>query len=144
MQTLIVVRHAKAESSHRYAHDFDRPLSTQGIEDARHAASELVREHPQITAIVASPARRTSMTAGIIAEAYGWDPNRVSMDQRIYDADVATLRDVVRELEDADGTIILVGHNPGVLELCYELTGGATTMMSPGAVVAIPRGSDRK
>jgi phosphohistidine phosphatase SixA len=50
----------------------------------------------------------------------------------------------VRELDVLGGTVILVGHNPGVFELCYDLTGGSVVKMSPGAVVVIPRGSDPK
>lgn len=144
MHTLIAVRHAKAESAHLHTRDFDRPLAQQGIEDARHAAAELVRWYPKVTAIIASPALRTSMTAELIASAYGWNPDRVRYDERIYEATVSTLQDIVRELDSIDGAVILVGHNPGLLELCFELTSGATTRMSPGAVVIIPRNAAAK
>ncbi|MBU3699330.1 MAG: hypothetical protein FGM33_04865 [Candidatus Kapabacteria bacterium] len=137
MQTLIVVRHAKAESAHLHTVDYDRPLAKQGIEDARRVAEELAKRHPSLTAIVASPARRTAMTAEIIAAAYGWAADRIEWDERIYDASVDTLRDIVRELGALEGTVVLVGHNPGVLELCYGLTSGRVTAMSTSAVVEI-------
>jgi phosphohistidine phosphatase len=144
MQLLIVVRHAKAESAHLHAVDYDRPLAKQGIEDAERIAGDLVKRHPEVTAIVASPARRTARTAEIIASAYGWSAERIEWDERIYEASVDTLRDIVRELDTLDGIVVLVGHNPGVLELCYGLTNGTITKMSPGAVVEISRTADRK
>lgn len=144
MQTLIVVRHAKAESAHLHTRDFDRPLAAQGIADARLLAADLRRWHPRITAIVASPALRTAMTAEIIARAYEWQPEQIEMDERIYEASADTLHDIVRELDSLGGTVILVGHNPGVLELCYDLTAGTALEMSPGAVVVIPRSTGTK
>ena len=67
MKTLIVVRHAKAKSSHLHERDFDRPLTWQGAEDARAAGRALVARYPDVTCIVSSPARRTRTTAEIIA-----------------------------------------------------------------------------
>ena len=138
MDTLIIVRHAKAESAHLHPRDFDRPLTWQGADDARAAARDILARHPEVNRIVASPARRTATTAEIIAQAYGWDPARIVMDERIYEASLRTLKSIVSELRSADGTVILVGHNPGVLELCYTLTGGRITSMSTSAVVEIP------
>ncbi len=141
MQTLIVVRHAKAESSHLHERDFDRPLTWQGAEDARAAGRALVARYPDVTCIVSSPARRTRTTAEIIAAEYGLLEEAVQQDVRIYEADLKALLRIVAELDVIDGTVILVGHNPGVLELCYTLTGGRITSMSTSAVVPIDRTS---
>jgi phosphohistidine phosphatase len=138
MQTLIVVRHAKAESSHLHERDFDRPLTWQGAEDAKAAAAKLVERSPQIPSIVASPSARTRATAEIIAMAYGLQAEVVRFDERIYDASLETLQRIVSELDALDGAVVLVGHNPGVLELCYVLTSGRVTSMSTSAVVEIP------
>lgn len=138
MDTLIIVRHAKAESAHLHPRDFDRPLTWQGADDARAAARDILTRHPEVSRIVASPARRTATTAEIIAQAYGWDPAQIILDERIYEASLRTLRSIVSELRAVDGTVILVGHNPGLLELCYALTGGRITSMSTSAVVEIP------
>lgn len=144
MHTLIVVRHAKAESSHLHARDFDRPLTWQGADDARAAAARIMDAFPATPTIVASPAARTRSTAEIIAAAYGLDADVIRFDERIYDATLETLKGIVRELDSLDGNVILVGHNPGVLELCYELTNGAVLTMSTGAVVVIPRSDGTK
>jgi phosphohistidine phosphatase len=138
MQTLIVVRHAKAESSHLHERDFDRPLTWQGAEDAKTAAARLVERSPQIPSIVASPSARTRATAEIIAMAYGLQAEAIRFDERIYDASLETLQRIVSEFDALDGTVVLVGHNPGVLELCYVLTSGRVTSMSTSAIVEIP------
>jgi phosphohistidine phosphatase len=138
MQTLIVVRHAKAESSHLHERDFDRPLTWQGAEDAKAAAAKLVERSPQIPSIVASPSARTRATAEIIAMAYGLQAEAIRFDERIYDASLETLQRIVSELDALDGAVLLVGHNPGVLELCYVLTSGRVTSMSTSAIVEIP------
>ena len=138
MQTLIVVRHAKAESSHLHERDFDRPLTWQGAEDAKTAAARLVERSPQIPSIVASPSARTRATAEIIAMAYGLQAEAIRFDERIYDASLETLQRIVSEFDALDGTVVLVGHNPGVLELCYVLTSGRVTSMSTCAIVEIP------
>lgn len=141
MKTLIVVRHAKAESSHLHEQDFDRPLTWQGAEDAKVAAAKLVERSPQLPSIIASPSARTRATAEIIAMAYGLDAEAVRYDERIYDASLETLQGIVSEYDALDGTVILVGHNPGVLELSYTLTHGRVTSMSTSAVVLIDRTS---
>jgi phosphohistidine phosphatase len=70
--------------------------------------------------------------------AYGLQAEVVRFDERIYDASLETLQRIVSELDALDGAVVLVGHNPGVLELCYVLTSGRVTSMSTSAVVEIP------
>lgn len=139
MDTLIIVRHAKAESAHLHARDFDRPITWQGAEDAREAASRIVDRSPSTPSIIASPAVRTRSTAEIIAQAYGLGADAIRYDERIYDASLEMLKRVISELDSLDGTVILVGHNPGVLELSYTLSHGRITSMSTSAVVFIDR-----
>jgi phosphohistidine phosphatase len=44
-------------------------------------------------------------------------------DGRIYEAPVGRLLEVVREVEPATGTLLLIGHNPGFEELAKHLIG---------------------
>lgn len=137
MRTVIVVRHAQAESAHLYRSDFERPLTRQGANDARTAAAELKQHIPEIAVIVASPARRTQSTAEIFAQEYGIEADAIVLDQRLYDAELAILEAVIAEQLPPDGVLVLVGHNPGVLELCYQRTDGRVTSMPTCAVVHI-------
>ncbi|MFM8771311.1 MAG: SixA phosphatase family protein [Candidatus Kapaibacterium sp.] len=139
MDTLIIVRHAKAESAHLHVRDFDRPLTWQGADDARSAAVRISSDYPHIACIVASPARRTQITAEIIGQQFGITEEAIRFDERIYEAELVTLLEIVKELDAVPGNVVLVGHNPGVLELSYMLTNGHVTSMPTSAVVCIDR-----
>lgn len=139
MDTLIIVRHAKAESAHLHTRDFDRPLTWQGADDARAAAERISAEYPQVACIVASPARRTQTTAEIIAQRFGISAEAIRFEERMYEAELVTLLEIVKELDALPGNVVLVGHNPGVLELSYVLTNGRVTSMPTSAVVCIDR-----
>ncbi|SRR5258705_9453845 len=52
----------------------------------------------------------------------------VRYDQRIYEATVKTLLDVIPEVEKKTEQIFLVGHNPGLEELLRLLSGAAQPM----------------
>ena len=43
------------------------------------------------------------------------------LDDRVYEASVADLREVVAETTDDVATLVLVGHNPSVEQLAWEL-----------------------
>lgn len=120
MKTLTLFRHAKSGWDSPVARDFDRPLNERGNKGARlmgqHARSLGLRfDH-----IVSSPAVRCTETLEGFWEGYGeiLHPN---WDRRIYLASGATLLDVVQELEDGDGHVLMCGHNPGLEDLALML-----------------------
>ena len=132
---MIVLRHAKSAYPPGVS-DYDRPLAPRGIADAN-VAGEWLRDHVEIPGAVAvSTARRTRETWALVAGPLGYtgsDPltpesgplGTVNYDQRIYDARVRTLLEVVREFPDSASCALLVGHNPGVEELVEVLAGTA-------------------
>jgi len=120
MKKLLLIRHAKATHETGYA-DFERPLKQSGLQDAADMASRLVAQSiiPQL--VISSPALRTLTTANIFAEHLSLQQPHT--DKKIYEADQGTLITVVNELPDDYDFIALVGHNPGISELFYYLTG---------------------
>lgn len=108
---LILLRHAKAEP-HR-ADDLARVLAPRGREDATAARDVLAPLAPEVA--VVSTAARTRETWELA------DPGGVPVvfDDRVYDASVADLREVLAE--QTAGCVVLVGHNPGVERLAWEL-----------------------
>jgi phosphohistidine phosphatase len=122
MKKLLLIRHAKAEKE-TGGKDFDRPLKYPGIQDARFMA-EHIREAgiiPQL--VVTSPALRTLTTAEIFADAFKLaDPKE---EKSIYEASQQTWLKVINRLPDEFGVIAVVGHNPGVANILYYLTGQA-------------------
>jgi phosphohistidine phosphatase len=112
---LLIFRHAKAEKSTPGMRDRDRPLAVRGLKDAPRmgafmAHHALVPDHALV-----SPSRRTRETwEGLAGE---W-PAGISadFDDRLYDAAAEAIIAVLRETVGDVGTLLVVGHNPGLHE----------------------------
>lgn len=122
MKRLVVLRHAKSDWPVGVA-DRDRPLGRRGQRDAP-AAGRWIAEHVGVPDVVwCSPARRTKETWELLAAQLGGSPP-VEFDERIYEASVSDLVEVLRETVKGSSSVLLVGHNPGVQELVLALAGG--------------------
>ncbi|GAA4087940.1 SixA phosphatase family protein [Mucilaginibacter panaciglaebae] len=130
MKKLLLIRHAKATHEGGYV-DFERPLKPSGLRDAAIMAGRL-KEHniiPQI--LVSSPALRTLATANVISEHMGLA--KAEEIAGIYDAAGDDLLDVITQLDDGCDFVGLVGHNPAIAQVFYNLSGQPQDI-SPGAV----------
>ncbi len=117
MPTLILVRHAKAEPQH--ADDHARTLTERGRADAAAVRDWLTDQGFVVDRAVVSTARRTRETwdlAGTWPAVY---------DDRVYEASTADLREVIAETGADVGVLVVVGHNPGIERLAWELDAGA-------------------
>lgn len=120
MKTLTLLRHAKSGWDDPVARDFDRPLNPKGQRAAAMMGRHMRGERLAFDRVVASPAARVAETLAHVAAGYGDDLAPI-WDQRLYLASAATLLDVVRELPDGAGSVLLAGHNPGLEELVLLL-----------------------
>ncbi len=133
MKKLLLLRHAKSDWGDASLPDFERPLNERG----RRAApliGRFMREqelHPQL--VIASPAQRTMETASLVIAASGIEAE-MRYDERIYEAQVGNLLQVISEIDDRKTEVLLVGHNPGVESLIEYLTG--ETRRVPTAALA--------
>jgi phosphohistidine phosphatase len=115
MPTLVLLRHAKAEPHH--PDDHARVLAARGRTDAA-AAREWLRSKGIIPErVVVSTASRTRET---------WELASVGnvkpiFDGRVYEASAEDLVEVLRETPEGTGTVVLVGHNPGIELLAWQL-----------------------
>lgn len=120
MKTLGIFRHAKSDWNDARLRDFDRPLNTRGRKGAA-VMGQHIREHAiNWKRVLASPAVRVTQTIEIAGEAAATMPP-ITWDRRIYLANSATLMEVLREQEGDPASIILVGHNPGLEDLIFDL-----------------------
>ena len=71
-----------------------------------------IRSSPARPSAWSKPSPRSPKVTGRLEPDY---------DRRIYNASPETLLDVVREADDGAQTILLVGHNPGLLLLLLQL-----------------------
>ncbi|WP_260922233.1 SixA phosphatase family protein [Novosphingobium sp. 9] len=124
MKTLGLFRHAKSDWHDARLRDFDRPLNKRGRIGAE-VMGRHIRQHGLDTGIkwnrvLASPAVRVTQTIDIAAEAAGFTPP-VKWDRRIYLASSPTLMEVLREQDDHAASALMIGHNPGLEDLIFDL-----------------------
>ncbi len=136
-RTLILLRHAKSDWSGDEP-DVDRPLTKRGKRQAPEAGHWLAGSSAHLDLAVVSPARRARSTWELVAaELEAAPPARI--DERVYAASGSALLRVVRGLPAAAGTVVLVGHNPGLEELILLLTGEWVRMPTSAlALVTLP------
>ena len=120
MKTLGLFRHAKSDWNDARLRDFDRPLNKRGRKGAR-LMGKHIRDYPvDWDRIIASPAVRVAETIEIAAEEAGKGPP-IIWDRSVYLASSVTLMDLLRDLDDDLDAIVLVGHNPGLEDLIFDL-----------------------
>ena len=123
MKALTVIRHAKSSWQHAGMDDFDRPLNHRGRRDAPRMGRHLARRGFAPDTVLSSPAARAIATARAIAEEIRYPPEGIAEINRLYEADVTDLVEVVRGQDPHHSHILLVAHNPGCTDLIRYLTG---------------------
>ena len=120
MKKLTLLRHAKSSWDDPVDRDFDRPLNKKGKRAAAVMGRFVKGNGLSFDQILASPAVRVIETLEHFVEPGGLTMEP-SWDRKIYLASSATLLDVLRGArEDADH-ILMVGHNPGLEDLVFDL-----------------------
>jgi len=135
MRILYLLRHAKSSWKDASLSDFERPLKERGREAAEQMGVFLASKKATVSALIVSPAVRTRQTIEIVLRhvPLGVEPQ---FDQRIYEASLSTLVQVVSEIADDKQSAMVVGHNPGMEEMLAFLT-HETRHMPTGAVARI-------
>lgn len=119
MRTLILVRHAKSSWTDPALDDFQRPLNERGRRDAPVMAERFAHAVTEPVALLSSPAVRAASTAAYFAQALQLAPADIRYEPAIYEASAARLLEIVRGLDDAQTSVLLFGHNPGLSDLCH-------------------------
>ncbi|MBS0362741.1 MAG: histidine phosphatase family protein [Proteobacteria bacterium] len=119
MHRLILLRHGKAEAESSSGEDFDRRLAPRGVAESAQMAAQLADMGFFPDVVLVSTAARTRETWAA-AEAC-FPKARARFEPELYHADSHSVR---REAERAGvevGTVMMVGHNPGLQELAIQL-----------------------
>ncbi|HQS70169.1 MAG: histidine phosphatase family protein [Novosphingobium sp. 28-62-57] len=120
MKTLALFRHAKSDWSDARARDFDRPLNARGQRGAQAMGAYIKNTGRTFDRMIASPAVRAAETVEEASKA--WKCTfKVEWDRRIYLASSATLIDLLKELSGDPASVLMVGHNPGLEDLIFDL-----------------------
>lgn len=135
IRRLVVLRHAKSDWP-AGVDDRERPLAAKGRRDAVAAGQWLDAHIGTLDLVLHSDARRTTETCQLVLDAFTRDRTEridVRAAERIYEAEVPDLMQVLRGVSNHVQTAMLVGHNPGVQELVLNLArpdGGASTALA--------------
>ncbi|GGB86883.1 phosphoglycerate mutase [Novosphingobium endophyticum] len=120
MKILGIFRHAKSDWNDARLRDFDRPLNERGRKGAGVMGKHICGHGVGWQRFLASPAVRVTQTIELASQAVGQAPP-VTWDRRIYLANSATLMDVLREQDGNPESLMLIGHNPGLEDLIFDL-----------------------
>jgi phosphohistidine phosphatase len=131
--TLILLRHAKSDWSGQEG-DHDRPLAKRGRRQAPEAGRWLAANVVSIDLAVVSTAERARTTWDLASGELDEQPE-TRHDADAYAASVDDLLDIVRGFDEALGTVVLVGHNPGIEDLAEVLT--ADRVLMPTSALAV-------
>ena len=120
MRRLLLLRHAKAERLKSGGSDHDRVLADRGRADAAKLGAYLARHAFIPDRAVVSTSARTRQTWSLIVTTFEEAPP-ASFEERIYEAPPQAILQVINGIGSEVGTLLVVGHNPGMQELAEML-----------------------
>src|SRR5689334_19027029 len=108
MRILYLLRHAKSSWNDPTLRDFDRPLKKRGREAAKRTGQRMALESLNNPLVICSPAVRTRETAEIVLAnaSLHVEPR---FDERIYEASLRELVEIVTEIPDDKEVTIMIG-----------------------------------
>jgi phosphohistidine phosphatase len=136
-KTLYLVRHAKSGWMSMHHGDFDRTLNQRGLHEAREMGQRLKKRGASPEIILCSPAKRARQTAELLIQEFGDPMDIVQFDDRIYEASVDTLLDLIRSLPDTCASAMLIGHNPSIGGLANQLSDVGIEQMPTCAIATL-------
>src|SRR3569832_6985 len=122
MLTLCLLRHAKSSWDGASQPDHERPLANRGREACALIGEFIQEKGIDFDLVLVSTAVRTRETIELI-KARAKFRGEVRYDERIYEATVSQLLEIISHIDNDRESVLLVGHNPGIEELLALLTG---------------------
>ncbi|MHB1712176.1 MAG: SixA phosphatase family protein [Acidimicrobiales bacterium] len=151
MRYLWVLRHGKAVSeSPGGGNDKERPLADRGRRDATACGYRLAAgrgafglgDVPTPVAAICSAAARTRETAEAVASAMG-GRLPVQLFHSLYGSDTDTAMRYLLEIDDSAESALIVGHNPTMYQLAWELLSPAEVEAEAEDGAGASAGDDR-
>ena len=133
MPNLFVFRHGEAAIS---SPDFDRPLTKKGQSDIERVSEELSKQTIHNPVLASSPSTRTVMTSEILHSKLGSHNVSLFFLEDGYLAEDWVWLKYLEGLSEEFESCIIVGHNPGIMDLVKKLT-GEDIPMPPGTGIVI-------
>ena len=126
MRSLLLLRHAKSSHAEPGLGDHERPLTPRGRRAAALMGTHIAEAGLDPSRILCSTARRTRETLEELRPQLLEEPT-VAFESLLYLASERTLLALVREVEDAEASVLVIAHNPGIADLAVVLAGSGDT-----------------
>lgn len=133
VRSLWLLRHGKAASDAPWGgSDAERPLTGRGRRDATALGRRLAAGDGSFgltgvrlpDVVLGSAAVRTRQTAELVVEGMGGRP--LDLYRSLYGAETSTVLQYLRELDEGVASAMVVGHNPTMYRLAWELLADGT------------------
>lgn len=121
MKKLFIIRHAKSDWSNPFLYDIDRPLNKRGKTNAKYMGKLLESKNVYPDLFLSSPAKRAKKTSNKIAKELGFKKNEIVFSDDIYESSANTLLNIIKSIDNKYNIVFLVGHNPGLNMIAYNL-----------------------
>ncbi len=119
MRQLLILRHAKTERTNPHG-DHARRLIDRGREDAVRMGQFLQREILVPNHALVSDATRAMETFESLVQGIGVRP-AADIVPALYLAQPPDILDIMRDAPDSAETVLVIGHNPGLHQLAFDL-----------------------
>ena len=138
VKTLHLLRHAKSSWKHPELADHDRPLSKRG----RRAADAMARRFAELGTpdlVLCSTALRTRQTLERVSA--GLEPAKIMLEPAIYGGGSRQLMNLLAQLPESAGTVLVIGHNPTLHQLALALATARSIRRLPARDEKFPTGA---
>ncbi len=139
-RTLYLLRHAKSSWSDPWLGDHDRPLNGRGKQAVKRLRRHMAGTGIAPDLVLCSSAQRTVMTLEGISRALPGTAT-VLVEDGLYGAESSHLLDRLHEVPDDVGSVMLIGHNPGIEMLASLLIGAGDDDLRRRAAAKFPTGA---
>jgi phosphohistidine phosphatase len=133
MKTILLLRHGKSKRGPEYETDFERPLAKRGKRDAARVGAFLAEQDLVPDLVLSSRAERARQTTLRCTEAADYQ-GEVRFEEVLYFAGDDAYLELLGALDDAVGSVLVVGHNPDMESVIETLSGQYARM--PTAALA--------
>lgn len=113
MKNLVLIRHAKS-SWEVPLRDKDRPLTSQGMQNAHLVSSNVINDLPKTYTIWSSTAERAMETAVIFAQNFNYPLESITYKDELYTFDERRLENIIKSYSNGYESIIIFGHNEAI------------------------------
>jgi phosphohistidine phosphatase len=136
---LLLLRHAKSSWDDPSLADHDRPLSKRGRKAAAAMRAAILARGLAPDLALVSNARRARDTFTALEPL----PRslRVMFLDALYHASPAAMIELLHEVEESRRCVLLVGHNPGLIELAALLAAGDESVLAQRLASGFPTGA---